>query len=108
MSPICRAWDKIADHLKIGQDERFAIPVKAGGMYSVGKIIPIPQEDLDGHCSTAYHIRIDVKDTGIRVVPGSHVGILYESSAEEIHKTLLAFADGDANRATVGAYNITL
>lgn len=108
MSAICRAWDKIANHLKIGQDERFAIPVKAGGMYSVGKIIPIPQEDLDGHCSTAYHIRIDVKDTGIRVVPGSHVGILYESSAEEIHKTLLAFADGDENRATVGAYNITL
>ena len=97
-----RAWDKIADHLKIGQDERFAIPIKAGGLYNVGKIIQIPESELRGQSTTAYHIRIDVKDAGIRVVPGSHVGILYESSAEEVHKTLLSFADGDASKAMVG------
>jgi hypothetical protein len=100
-----RAWDKIADHLKIGQDERFAIPIKAGGLYNVGKVIQIPDTDLRGESTTAYHVRIDVKDAGIQVVPGSHVGILYESSAEEVHKTLLAFADGDANKATVGGMN---
>lgn len=99
-----RAWDKIADHLKIGQDERFAIPIKAGGLYNVGKIIQMPEAELRirGQSTTAYHIRIDVKDAGIRVVPGSHVGMLYESSAEEIHKTLLSFADGNANKAKVG------
>jgi len=101
---LFRAWDKIADHLKIGQDERFAIPIKAGGLYNVGKIIQIPEAELRlrGQSTTAYHIRIDVKDAGIRVVPGSHVGMLYESSAEEVHKTLLSFADGDANKAKVG------
>ncbi len=102
-----RAWDKIADHLKIGQDERFAIPIKAGGLFNVGKIIQIPDTELRGRgqSTTAYHIRIDVKDAGIRVVPGSHVGILYESSVEEVHKTLLSFADGDANKAMVGGMN---
>jgi sulfite reductase alpha subunit-like flavoprotein len=69
-------------------------------LYNVGNIIQIPEADLS-QSATAYHIRIDVKDSGIRVVPGSHVGILYESSAEEVHKTLLAFADGDANKAKV-------
>lgn len=97
-----RAWDKIGDHLKVGQDERFAVPFKAGGLYHVGKVIPTPEKDLRGKSATAFHIRIDVKDTGIRVVPGSHIGILYESNAEEVHKTLLAFADGDANKAEVG------
>lgn len=96
-----RAWDKIGDHLKVGQDERFAIPLKAGGLYHVGKIIPVPEKDLKGKSTTAYHVRIDVKDAGIRVVPGSHIGILYESNAEEVHKTLLAFAGGDANKAEV-------
>ncbi len=92
--------------MKVGQDERFAIPIKAGGLYHVGKIIPIPEKDLRGQSATSYHIRIDVKDAGIRVVPGSHVGILYESNAAEIHKTLLAFADGDVNKAKVGSIMI--
>lgn len=35
----------------------------------------------------------------IRYAPGSHVGILYQSRVEEVNKTLLAFADGDKEKA---------
>ena len=46
-----------------------------------------------------HHVRIDISGSGIRYVPGSHVGILYESRPEEVHNTLLALADGDLNKA---------
>lgn len=94
-----RAWDNIADELAIGQDERFDIPIKASGLFNVGKIIQIPEGSLHDASSREYHIRIDITGSGIRYAPGSHIGILYETSAKEVHKTLLAFADGDEAEA---------
>ena len=71
-----------------------------GALQHVGKVIPISEENLQDN-KRAYQIRIDTKGSGIQLEPGSHVGVLYESSADSIWTTLLAFADGDKIKAKV-------
>eukprot|EP00594_Rhizosolenia_setigera_P009402 CAMPEP_0178965684 /NCGR_PEP_ID=MMETSP0789-20121207/16463_1 /TAXON_ID=3005 /ORGANISM="Rhizosolenia setigera, Strain CCMP 1694" /LENGTH=1440 /DNA_ID=CAMNT_0020650785 /DNA_START=28 /DNA_END=4350 /DNA_ORIENTATION=- len=95
-----RTWDKIADELKVGQDERFSIPLSGSSRCSVGKVIG-GYEDGAVRKNTAqtHHVRVDVSGTGIRYTPGSHVSILYESCPYEVEKTLLAFADGNIEEA---------
>lgn len=71
-----------------------------GALQHVGRVIPISEENLQDN-KRAYQIRIDTKGSGIQLEPGSHVGVLYESSADSIWTTLLAFADGDKIKAKV-------
>lgn len=88
---------KIADELKIGQDERFA-GVSSNLQVNVGTIIT-PGE-VTGSSHSAHCVRINIEGSGICYEAGSHIGVLYESSNHEVFKTLMAFTDGDANIAS--------
>ena len=94
-----RGWDKISDELEVGQEERFAIPLKASGLCHVGKIIQVPKESLGSTNKASFQVVIDTTGSGIRHTSGAHVGVIYESRAKEVHKCLLAFANGDRKEA---------
>lgn len=96
-----RTWDKIADELKVGQVERFEIPL---GTLSTrlhrARIVKQREEDAAAWWGADMaNIRIDTTGCGIRYRPGSRVGVLWEASDELVHATLLALADGNTELA---------
>lgn len=60
-----RGWDKIADHLKVGQDQRFAVSLKSGACNNVGTIVRTPDEKLENKTNkVAFQVRIDITGSG--------------------------------------------
>ena len=68
-----RTWDKIADELEVGQEEIFAIPIKANGLFNVGTVLQVPEDKffIGKGKMAAFHVRLNIEESGICYDPGS-------------------------------------